>query len=134
MFNFYLNMFHNLKKSGYKISPKPCRVPGRSTTIEGTCMFVWECIKSEGTHVGVCMDTFMFGSCCTHNTSVNSITGASSSFSIGSTTRPSLAEVLVVSDTTTTMRTTTQRLTKPLTTSHYEASQAGSYGKFFLLN
>lgn len=33
----------------------------------GTCMFVWECIKSEGTHVGVCVDTFMFGSCCVHN-------------------------------------------------------------------
>lgn len=27
-------------------------------------MFVWECIKSEGIHVGVCVDTFMFGSCC----------------------------------------------------------------------
>lgn len=39
-------------------------------------MFVWECIKSEGTHVGVCVDTFMFGSCCVHNTTVNTI-GAS---------------------------------------------------------
>lgn len=36
-------------------------------------MFVWECIKSEGTHVGVCVDTFMFGSCCVHNTTVNTI-------------------------------------------------------------
>jgi len=36
-------------------------------------MFVWECIKSEGTHVGVCVDTFMFGSCCIHNTTVNTI-------------------------------------------------------------
>ncbi|KAL0103145.1 hypothetical protein PUN28_017460 [Cardiocondyla obscurior] len=56
----------------YKITPKPCKVPG-SESKEGTCMFVWECIKSEGTHVGVCVDTFMFGSCCVHNTTVNTI-------------------------------------------------------------
>lgn len=47
----------------FKISPKPCSF-GR---VEGTCMFVWECIKSEGRHVGMCVDSFMFGSCCTHN-------------------------------------------------------------------
>lgn len=58
--------------AGYKITPKPCKVPG-SEVKEGTCMFVWECIKSEGTHVGVCVDTFMFGSCCVHNTTVNTI-------------------------------------------------------------
>ncbi|GAB1865236.1 Serine proteinase stubble [Camponotus japonicus] len=56
----------------YKITPKPCKVPG-SESKEGTCMFVWECIKSEGTHVGVCVDTFMFGSCCIHNTTINTI-------------------------------------------------------------
>ncbi|CAD1468668.1 unnamed protein product, partial [Heterotrigona itama] len=39
-------------------------------------MFVWECIKSEGTHVGVCVDTFMFGSCCVHNTTTNAITAS----------------------------------------------------------
>ncbi|XP_029163880.1 serine proteinase stubble isoform X2 [Nylanderia fulva] len=61
---------------GYKISPKPCKVPG-SESKEGTCMFVWECIKSEGTHVGVCVDTFMFGSCCVHNTTVNTISASS---------------------------------------------------------
>ncbi|XP_055635122.1 serine proteinase stubble isoform X2 [Toxorhynchites rutilus septentrionalis] len=53
----------------YKISPKPCTVNG----IEGTCMFVWECIKSEGQHVGVCVDSFMFGSCCSHNLTDNVI-------------------------------------------------------------
>ncbi|KAL7292188.1 hypothetical protein TKK_0014142 [Trichogramma kaykai] len=57
---------------GYKISPKPCRVVGQPN-VEGTCMFVWECIKSEGTHVGVCVDSFMFGSCCVHNATQNSI-------------------------------------------------------------
>ncbi|XP_055611678.1 serine proteinase stubble [Uranotaenia lowii] len=53
----------------FKINPKPCSVNG----IEGTCMFVWECIRSEGQHVGVCVDSFMFGSCCSHNLTDNVI-------------------------------------------------------------
>ncbi|XP_037955602.1 serine proteinase stubble [Teleopsis dalmanni] len=55
------NQLH--RSQNFKISPKPCSI-GR---IEGTCMFVWECIKSEGRHVGMCVDSFMFGSCCAHN-------------------------------------------------------------------
>ncbi|XP_045483044.1 serine proteinase stubble isoform X2 [Harmonia axyridis] len=55
--------------AAYQIQPKPCWVDG----IEGTCMFVYECIKSEGTHIGMCVDTFMFGSCCAHNATVNAI-------------------------------------------------------------
>lgn len=35
--------------------------------LEGICMFVWECINTEGHHIGMCVDTFMFGSCCAHN-------------------------------------------------------------------
>ncbi|KAH8416961.1 hypothetical protein KR222_000204, partial [Zaprionus bogoriensis] len=59
---YYTTM--DLQRShNYKISPKPCSF-GR---VEGTCMFVWECIKSEGQHVGMCVDSFMFGSCCAHN-------------------------------------------------------------------
>ncbi|KAH8382105.1 hypothetical protein KR009_001899, partial [Drosophila setifemur] len=54
---------HLQRSQNFKISPKPCSF-GR---VEGTCMFVWECIKSEGRHVGMCVDSFMFGSCCTHN-------------------------------------------------------------------
>lgn len=53
----------------YKISPKPCSSQG----FEGTCMFVWECIKSEGQHIGMCVDSFMFGSCCAHNLTENVI-------------------------------------------------------------
>lgn len=30
-------------------------------------MFVYECINSNGRHIGMCVDTFMFGSCCAHN-------------------------------------------------------------------
>ncbi|KAI4459274.1 transmembrane protease serine [Holotrichia oblita] len=41
--------------------------------MEGTCMFVWECIKSEGYHIGMCVDTFMFGSCCAHNITENTV-------------------------------------------------------------
>lgn len=50
-----------------KINPKPCAVSGYG----GTCMFVWECIKSEGQHIGMCVDSFMFGSCCAHNLTEN---------------------------------------------------------------
>ncbi|XP_067642393.1 serine proteinase stubble [Eurosta solidaginis] len=55
------------RSQNFKISQKPCSI-GR---IEGTCMFVWECIKSEGRHVGMCVDSFMFGSCCVHNYTEN---------------------------------------------------------------
>lgn len=36
-------------------------------------MFVWECINTEGHHLGMCVDTFMFGSCCSHNVTKNEI-------------------------------------------------------------
>lgn len=36
-------------------------------------MFVWECIKTEGKHLGTCVDGFLFGSCCGHNDTSNSI-------------------------------------------------------------
>jgi len=70
-FSYPEQMLHSLKRvfccvtlastfSGYSISQKPCRASGLS----GTCMFVWECLQSEGRHIGMCVDTFMFGSCC----------------------------------------------------------------------
>jgi hypothetical protein len=74
----------------YKISPKPCRIESSeqhpppagqdslssgsgSSGEEGICMFVWECLKSDGKHLGMCVDGFMFGSCCHHNSSNNFI-------------------------------------------------------------
>ncbi|XP_052130684.1 serine proteinase stubble [Frankliniella occidentalis] len=49
----------------YSISQKPCRASvAGSGEQAGTCMFVWECLQSEGRHIGMCVDTFMFGSCC----------------------------------------------------------------------
>ncbi|XP_077286920.1 serine proteinase stubble [Arctopsyche grandis] len=45
---------------GYQISRKPCSVGGA----RGTCMFVQDCLRGSGRHVGVCVDGFMFGSCC----------------------------------------------------------------------
>ncbi|XP_046453268.1 serine proteinase stubble-like isoform X2 [Daphnia pulex] len=54
---------NNLTTPSYQISRKPCYVKGQ----EGTCMFVWECVKTEGTPLGMCMERFMFGSCCAHD-------------------------------------------------------------------
>lgn len=34
---------------------------------------MWDCIKSEGLHLGTCSDRFLFGSCCYHNTTFNDI-------------------------------------------------------------
>ena len=51
------------RAGGYKIAPRACEVSG----VQGTCMFVWECLKTEGQHLGMCMDGFMFGSCCVHD-------------------------------------------------------------------
>lgn len=36
-------------------------------------MFMWDCIKSEGLHLGTCSDRFLFGSCCYHNATYNDI-------------------------------------------------------------
>ena len=36
-------------------------------------MFVWECLKTEGKHLGMCMDGFMFGSCCVHDDDSNKV-------------------------------------------------------------
>lgn len=64
--NYFEESFRFL---GYQINPKPCWVDGQ----EGTCMFVYECIKSNGYHIGMCVDAFMFGSCCTRNSSDNAV-------------------------------------------------------------
>lgn len=56
--------------SALKINPKPC---SNAIGEHGTCMFVWECIKTEGKHLGTCVDGFLFGSCCGHNETSNDI-------------------------------------------------------------
>uniref|UniRef100_A0A182MJI3 Serine proteinase stubble n=1 Tax=Anopheles culicifacies TaxID=139723 RepID=A0A182MJI3_9DIPT len=43
----------------------PCVV--RNTGEEGICMFAIDCFKSNGTHLGVCIDKIFFGSCCQVN-------------------------------------------------------------------
>ncbi|GIY49572.1 serine proteinase stubble [Caerostris darwini] len=48
----------------------------------GTCMFVWECIKTEGKHLGTCADGFLFGSCCAHNDSKNNLIPQSSTVTV----------------------------------------------------
>ncbi|CAK1548943.1 unnamed protein product [Leptosia nina] len=40
----------------------PC--VSRRTGEEGLCMFAIDCLKSNGSHLGTCIDRFYFGSCC----------------------------------------------------------------------
>ncbi|XP_055309194.1 serine proteinase stubble [Sitodiplosis mosellana] len=61
-----VNLMPNSNRT-LKINPKPCTANGYG----GTCMWVWECIKSDGQHIGMCVDSFMFGSCCAHNLTEN---------------------------------------------------------------
>ena len=60
-----LSLFLGGPRQPYKIQSQTCRMGSRS----GVCMFVWECIKTEGIHLGMCVDGFMFGSCCAHSSS-----------------------------------------------------------------
>ncbi|GBL72291.1 hypothetical protein AVEN_115249-1 [Araneus ventricosus] len=53
-----------------QIRPQTCYNSMRDV---GTCMFVWECIKTEGKHLGTCADGFLFGSCCGHSESKNNL-------------------------------------------------------------
>ena len=41
---FVLNDIFLVCSGGYKIAPRACEVSG----VQGTCMFVWECLKTEG--------------------------------------------------------------------------------------
>lgn len=52
-------------------------------------MFVWECIKTEGKHLGTCSDGFLFGSCCAHNDSDNIINSLNQSQQTVINTKPS---------------------------------------------
>lgn len=70
-FQFLLNLSEPLK-----IQPKSC---SNALGEQGTCMFVWECIKTEGRHLGTCVDGFLFGSCCLHNETLNQLDSGSSS-------------------------------------------------------
>ncbi|UYV83023.1 hypothetical protein LAZ67_22001800 [Cordylochernes scorpioides] len=54
------------------IRPIPC---SNAVGDRGRCMFVWECIKTEGRHLGTCSDRFLFGTCCGHNDSSNAVVG-----------------------------------------------------------
>ncbi|CAK1555447.1 unnamed protein product [Leptosia nina] len=44
----------------YQMSRKSCVAGGA----RGACMWVQECNRVGGKHAGVCVDGFMFGSCC----------------------------------------------------------------------
>ena len=50
---FVLNDIFLVCSGGYKIAPRACEVSG----VQGTCMFVWECLKTEG-QVRCCFKQF----------------------------------------------------------------------------
>ncbi|XP_076341775.1 serine proteinase stubble-like [Tachypleus tridentatus] len=61
--NFYLS-------SGLQIRPKPC---SNDLGEKGTCMFVWDCIQTDGVHLNHCLDGILIGSCCGHNDVSNTV-------------------------------------------------------------
>ena len=67
-------------------------------------MFVWECLKTEGKHLGMCMDGFMFGSCCVHDEEQNQVDLEADT---ETTTLPTTLS------TTTTVKTDSTRPTRP---------------------
>ncbi|XP_054262250.1 serine proteinase stubble-like isoform X2 [Macrosteles quadrilineatus] len=48
----------------YLISERPC---GAQYGLNGTCMFMYDCEKTNGHHMFMCKDSFIFRSCCGHN-------------------------------------------------------------------
>lgn len=52
----------SLVQAARNIRNLPCAV--RKSGLRGVCMFAIDCIKSNGTHLGTCIDKFYFGSCC----------------------------------------------------------------------
>ncbi|KAA0202934.1 hypothetical protein HAZT_HAZT005536 [Hyalella azteca] len=58
-FSYYVN--HARKGYGRNIQPLPCATKKGDT---GVCMFAWDCMKANGTHLGTCIERFYFGSCC----------------------------------------------------------------------
>ncbi|XP_048523344.1 serine proteinase stubble isoform X1 [Dendroctonus ponderosae] len=49
--------------NGRNIRNLPC-VSRKNNGLTGVCMFAIDCLKSNGTHLGTCIDRFYFGSCC----------------------------------------------------------------------
>ncbi|XP_013793581.1 salivary glue protein Sgs-3-like, partial [Limulus polyphemus] len=56
--------------SGLEIRPKPC---SNDLGEKGTCMFVWDCIQTDGVHLNHCLDGILIGSCCGHNDVANTV-------------------------------------------------------------
>ncbi|GAB6027530.1 hypothetical protein CHUAL_001778 [Chamberlinius hualienensis] len=52
----------SLRVSSGSIRNVVCK--GKDVNVEGVCMFAWNCILKNGTHVGTCIDRFYIGSCC----------------------------------------------------------------------
>lgn len=59
---FCIFFFLFTDQTGRNIRHLPCIV--KRSGHEGVCMFAIDCLKSNGTHLGTCIDRFYFGSCC----------------------------------------------------------------------
>ena len=50
-----------------KMRPFPCKMYSK----QGICMFIQDCAKLNGTHLGICVDGYIFGSCCSTSKNVS---------------------------------------------------------------
>ncbi|GAB6030759.1 hypothetical protein CHUAL_007608 [Chamberlinius hualienensis] len=99
------------------IRPLPCQ---NTKGDQGICMFVWDCVKEDGVHLGTCVDGFLFGTCCANKTSVTNT-------SITSTTNKSkLAEAKTTNHNDSTIATNSSNKTSTSTTLKLLTVQAPS--------
>ena len=99
----------------FSIAQRSCRVAGES----GTCMFVWECLKTEGKHLGMCMDGFMFGSCCVHDDKENQISMKDETSTETTSSTSISTELTTISSTSTLKSTRPTRPSRPSKPSHH---------------
>ena len=77
----------------------------------GECVYVWSCWRSGGTHLGLCRDRFLIGSCCRQKN--YEVTETSTSLTDASEETTTLATTNTISSTTRETTTTTAIATEP---------------------
>ncbi|XP_014219939.1 serine proteinase stubble [Copidosoma floridanum] len=73
----------------------------RRTGETGICMFALTCAKANGTHLGTCIDSFYFGSCCKID-DVPDVSPQNNTIDIDGPPSPSKPQVITTTTTTTT--------------------------------
>lgn len=59
-----LKRINYLILASFAFQMKNVKCISRITGEAGICMFARSCAKANGTHIGICAQGFMFGSCC----------------------------------------------------------------------